>query len=332
MAKNSLVWNSNRKKDILLEERGRSLASQGKFYEAITVLEELDTVEDSDIGIELLMIDCYLQLGRENKADRIINHVREIIFSKPMCDVNDVIELADHFIEDSCTVRALILFRIASDMYIHSSASPAEAMDGIFRCMQKMQNPVREMLNFDKEPKGTQDLAGLFKSLQHLLNTGDISRASHPKKWQRKSARSRIIAIDFGVEYMMEMLDSLRTLKEVDLDEKALKMAWCSNYIGYNYAQVDEYRKTLKILNNGIDNLEKHFGKQASIYNVYGTLLTNAGAALHNLQKYGEAEKIKVRALTAKEDATDYKDRNERKRAIEEIRDSLKITRQHMTM
>nr|XP_039274597.1 uncharacterized protein LOC120348518 [Styela clava] len=265
-----------------------------KYEEAVPILEELTTLQShKDLGTMLIMIECFIQLGREKKAEKIIENLRNILRTSSVTSADDVKTLAIEMISNSAYIRAMILLRISSDMYKAESRSPNDVINWIELCVS----------NMDDATEG-------------IIGAG---------------GRSRIIGIDYGIEYMTEMLDDLRPVKNADPVIKALAEAKCSNYIGYNYGLTGEYDKCIKICINGQVVMEKQFGSNASKYRIYGLLLHNIGVGNYNLLKYSRAKSFYIRAVDAKQNATDYEDAAERENDIDRSKSDLENTRAKLT-
>nr|XP_039251582.1 uncharacterized protein LOC120329035 isoform X1 [Styela clava] len=313
------------KRDFVIEERARALASNSKYYEATSILEELLDMEDTTFGVKLLIADCYLQLGRENKATKAVNGIRKIILKSSFTDVNEILDLAQVLTANKCHVRALILYKIASDVAVKdSSLKPDDKVENIFRSMALMHHAITEMI----EPENSG--AKLQRLLQNLSDKTSIIAGSTNQRPTVGTDRKRILALDFGVEYMNQMLEDLQTVEGADPDRQTLKQAWCINYIGFELAAMGENAKSDKVRSSGIAVMEKLFGAHASLHKIYGILLHNLGIVLHNQEKYREAEKAYVRAIEAKENALDHDDANDKRRDIELVKQALKVTRQHL--
>ncbi|XP_039251598.2 uncharacterized protein LOC120329035 isoform X2 [Styela clava] len=313
------------KRDFVIEERARALASNSKYYEATSILEELLDMEDTTFGVKLLIADCYLQLGRENKATKAVNGIRKMILKSSFTDVNEILDLAQVLTANKCHVQALILYKIASDVAVKdSSLKPDDKVENIFRSMALMHHAITEMI----EPENSG--AKLQRLLQNLSDPTSIIAGSTNQRPTVGADMKRILALDFGVEYMNQMLEDLQTVEGADPDRQTLKQAWCINYIGFELAAMGENAKSDKVRSSGIAVMDKLFGAKASLHKIYGILLHNIGIVLHNQEKYREAEKAYVRAIEAKENAVDHDDNNDKRRDVELVKQALKVTRQHL--
>nr|XP_039253055.1 uncharacterized protein LOC120330244 isoform X1 [Styela clava] len=236
-----------------------------------------------------MMVECFIQLGRGNKAEKAIANLRNILMASSVTSADDVKTVAIDLISNSAYIRAIILLRIASDIYKARTRSPDDVINGIEFCVRKT-----------------------YYATKPLIKAG---------------GRSKIIGVDYGIEYMTEMLDDIRAIENADPVNKAIQEAWCCEYIGYNYSLAGEYEKSIKIRKNGLEVLEKQFGSNASKYQIYGGLLHNTGAGYHNLQKYEEAESYFMKAIEAREKASDYENEAEREKWIEFSKTWLKNAR-----
>nr|XP_039252055.1 uncharacterized protein LOC120329475 isoform X1 [Styela clava] len=284
----------NAPKISMLQRKSSELFDQSEYEDAVPFLEELATLQThQDFYTILKMVECFIQLGREKKAEKSIENLRNILMTSSVINAYDVRILATDLISDSAYIRAIILLRIASDMYRACSESPDDVIKGIQLCVCKT-----------------------YDATESLIKSG---------------GRSKILGVDYGIEYMTEMLDVIRAIKNADPVNKAVKEAWFCEYIGYNYSLAGEKKKSVKIRKNGYEVLEKQFGSNASKYQIYGLLLHNVGVEYYNLNEYSEAEAHYIKAIGAYEKASDYRTEAERKEDIEDSKTELRKTRAKLT-
>nr|XP_039252443.1 uncharacterized protein LOC120329731 [Styela clava] len=285
---NTAKGGNNTLKSSMLRSRATALIGQTKFDKAATLLEELAKLQKcTELDTALMMVECYLQLGREKQGEKAIDDVRLAIMASVVAD--DVKTLAIDLISNSAYIRAIILLRIASDIYKARTRTPDDVINWIKLCVRKIHDATRS-----------------------LIGAG---------------GRSKIIGVDYGIEYMTEMLDDIRAIENADPVNKAIQEAWCLNYIGSNYNPAGEKEKSIKILKNGLEVLEKQFGSNASKYQIYGLLLHNIGVGYYVLQKYEEAESYYIKAIGANQKASDYENEAEKQEKIEYTKTELKKTR-----
>nr|XP_039252431.1 uncharacterized protein LOC120329718 [Styela clava] len=290
---NTAKAGNNSLKISMLRSRATALIGQTKFDKAATLLEELAQLQKcTELESALMMVECYLQLGREKKGEKAIDDVRREIMTSSF-DADDVKTLAIDLISNSSYIRAIILLRIASDIYKARTRTPDDVMNWIKLCVDKIDDATRP-----------------------LIEAG---------------GRSKIIGVDYGIEYMTEMLDDIRAIENADPVNKAKQEAECCDYIGYNYFLAYEEEKSIKIRKNGLEVLEKQFGSNASKYQIYGLLLNNIGVGYCSLQKYEEAESYDIKAIDAYGKASDYGNEAERKEDIENSKTELKNARAKLT-
>ncbi|XP_077974956.1 uncharacterized protein LOC144430753 [Styela clava] len=284
----------NAPKILMLQKKSSELFDKSKYKEAVSIFEELATLQNhQDFYTILMMVECFIQLGREKKAEKCIGNLQNILMTSSVTSAGDVKDLAIDLISNSAYIRAIILLRIASDIYKARTRSPDDVMNWIKLCVSKIHNATIPLI--------------------------------------KAGGRSKIIGVDYGIEYMTEMLDDIRAIENADPVNKAQQEAWCCEYIGYNYNLAGEYEKSIKIFKNGLEVLEKQFGSNASKYRIYGGLLHNVGADYYNQQKYSEAESYYIKAIDAREKASDYENEAERKKWIESSKTDLKDTRAKLT-
>nr|XP_039255630.1 uncharacterized protein LOC120332447 [Styela clava] len=291
---NTAGGGNNPLKISMLRKKSFKLFDESKYEEAVPILEELATLQNhQDLDTILMMVECFIQLGRGNKAEKSIGNLRNILVTSSVTSADDVKTLAIDLISNSAYIRAIILLRIASDIYKARTRSPDDVINGIQLCFRKIHDA-----------------------------TGPLIKAG---------GRSKIIGVDYGIEYMTEMLDDIRAIENADPVNKAIQEASCCEYIGYNYNLAGEYEKSIKIQKNGLEVLEKQFGSNASKYKFYGLLLNNIGVGYYNQQKYSEAVSYYIKAIDAYEKASDYGNEAEKQKRIEMSKTSLKKARAKLT-
>ncbi|XP_077966672.1 uncharacterized protein LOC144420839 [Styela clava] len=270
----------------LRQERARALASQSKYYEAASLIDDTGIPdEETSISTKLMMAHCYLYLGRENKAMKYVKDVRKALLSAPNPDVEDIMGLIYDFIQSKSYACALILLPIASDMY-KKLDSPDDVIDKLFRCIHAASECTTPMIE--------------------------------------KEGRSRIIAIDFGIEYMAELLDDLRETSGCDPEKQVTKEALATILLAFDYWKINDNHKGVKLRERAIASLKKQFGKNASKQRVLGKLYYNTGVGYDILNKKDLAKQAYENAVQAYEDAKDYDTEMERNNDIQECKKKLK--------
>ncbi|XP_077975091.1 uncharacterized protein LOC120332456 [Styela clava] len=210
----------NAPKISMLRKKYSKLFDESKYEEAVPIFEELATLQNhQDLDTILMMVECFIHLGREKKAEKSIANLRNILMASSVTSADDVKDLAIDLISNSAYIRAIILLRIASDIYKARTRTPDDVINGIGFCSSKIDDATRP-----------------------LIEAG---------------GRSKIIGVDYGIEYMTEMLYDIRAIENADPVNKAIQEASCLDYIGYNYSLAGEYEKSIKIRKNGLEVLEK---------------------------------------------------------------------------
>ncbi|XP_039248902.2 uncharacterized protein LOC120326650 isoform X1 [Styela clava] len=193
LSSNAAEGGNNSLKISMLRSRATALIGQTKFDKAATLLEELAQMQKcTELDTALMMVECYLQLEREMKGEKIINDVNRVIVTSSV-DVKDIKIFAVELISNSAYIRAIILLWIASNIYKTQSRSPDDAINGIESCVSKTYDATTPMI--------------------------------------KAGGRSKIIGVDYGIKYITEMLDDLRAIENADPVNKALKEVSCSQYI-----------------------------------------------------------------------------------------------------
>ncbi|XP_039251670.2 uncharacterized protein LOC120329186 [Styela clava] len=313
--------------DFILEERARALVGKCKYYEASSLLDNLRDVDSADLDLKLLMAECYLQLGRENKAEKIEGSIRKYFIGSGLDVMDEIIAIVDVLTAG----QAILLLRIACDIVFASAKSPDEVIEGVYRCIDKMRTSIRKLL--DSQGLSSLSIEGLIGQLQgqfsnllrplKALNSIDLLSESNQKPMNPDSTRLQVIGLDFGVDYMIEMLNKLLGIEVENTEKKAIKLAWICSHIGYNLAIINDNTRSINFRKRGVSILESEFREHANKHNVYGVLLHNIGIVLANSGRRDEAEYFYIEAIKAKETAIDYGDTNEQQKDIKLSRDAL---------
>nr|XP_039252440.1 uncharacterized protein LOC120329727 [Styela clava] len=178
----------NAPKISMLRKKSFKLFDESKYEEAVPILEELATLQNhQDFDTILIMAECFIQLGRGNKAEKCIGNLRNILMTSSVTSADDVRTLAIDLISNSAYIRAIILLRIASDIYKARTRSPDDVINGIEFCARKT-----------------------CVATKQLIEAG---------------GRTKIIGVDYGIEYMTEMLDDIHAIENADPVNKATQEA-----------------------------------------------------------------------------------------------------------
>nr|XP_039248876.1 uncharacterized protein LOC120326621 [Styela clava] len=281
---------NNSLKISILRKKSIKLFDESNYEEAVPILEELATLQNhQDLDTVLPMIECFIHLGRRNEAETAIGNLRDISMTSSITSADDVEAFATDLISNSAHISAIILLQIASDMYKARVTSPDDAINRIRLCINKM-----------------------YQAIKPMIEVG---------------GRSKTIALDYGIEYMTEMLDDIRVIENADPVNKALSESSCLQFIGSIYTLADEYEKSITLFISGLGVLDQQFRSNASKYQIYGLSLHNIGLNHHDLQEYKEADYYYIKAIEAYKNATDYENEADRKKDIELVDTDQKNTR-----
>nr|XP_039255321.1 uncharacterized protein LOC120332184 [Styela clava] len=244
-------------------ENLRHLMENNKFLEAVDLIEEFLPSPCQ----QLMMSECYFQLGRERNALRCVEALQTMMTSSPRPMVGDVTKLVDIYISDSSYIRALILLSCCAKLYKIDS-NPIISVVGIMHC------------SFN-----------CYHVIKALAQEGD---------------RMKGIATDVGLEMITDMLKELRSVSGADKDDKVNMEADCLNYVGASYGAVGKSEKAIEFYNEAVDLMKKTFGSEATKYNLVGDLLSNIGTAHDYLGNYPMAESFYLQSLDVYEKAEDW--------------------------
>lgn len=250
---------------------------------------------NNQLGINMLKAECYLYLGREHRAAKAITSVCNIL-KNPNVDSALLKTFAESVSSPTSFIQPLIMYKVASDIITNSGLSPDDTVDGISKCIRLCKEMLQEV-----NATASSDLSDILKS-DSANAAGMLEKALKPVE----SSRVRVIILDFGVDYMLEMLKDLRAVQRADVEAKALKEAWSMTHIAYVMAHVREFGKSYKLRKEGIEVMDRVFGARAKDHYVYGVILHNMGIVLGNSGKMIEAKELYTRALEAKENAKDW--------------------------
>nr|XP_039255385.1 uncharacterized protein LOC120332248 [Styela clava] len=159
--------------DFIAFENSRHLMQNNKFIEAADQMEDLSPSPYQ----QLIMSECYFQLGRERNALRCVEALQTMMTSSPKPKVDDVIKLVDFYISDSSHIRALILLSCCAKLYKFDSNSN-DSVDGIRHCAFKC-----------------------YVVIEAMAKEGD---------------RLKAIATDVGLDVITDMLEELRSVSGAD--------------------------------------------------------------------------------------------------------------------
>nr|XP_039255386.1 uncharacterized protein LOC120332250 [Styela clava] len=106
-------------KDFIACETSRHLMQNKKLIEVVDQIKDLS----SSPFQQLMMSECYFQLGKEINASECVQALQTMMTSSPRPKVGDVIKLVNIYISDSSHIRALILLSCCAKLYKFDSNS-----------------------------------------------------------------------------------------------------------------------------------------------------------------------------------------------------------------
>nr|XP_039255314.1 uncharacterized protein LOC120332179 [Styela clava] len=246
--------------DFFAFENSRHLMQNSQFTKAVDLMEDLSPSPCQ----QLMMSECYFQLGRERNALRCVGALQTMMTSSPRPKVGDVIRLVDNYISDSSHIRALIFLSCCAKL-CKFNPNPNDSVAGIRDCAFECSDVIKAM-----------------------AQEGDKMKA---------------IATDVGLEMITDMLRELRSVSGADKDRKAKMEARCLNDVGRSYNNVGKFKDAIEVYNTAIDLMEKTFSSNPAKYTVFGDLLNNIGLVHHYLGDYPKAESFYSQSLDAYEKA-----------------------------
>nr|XP_039267581.1 uncharacterized protein LOC120342699 [Styela clava] len=273
--------------DFVTYENLRRLIHQSKFAEALITLQDISPSQEQQI----MMSECYCQLGRPDKALRCIEALQTTMTSSPRPNVEDVIKLVDNCISDSSHIRALILLSCCPKLYKFDS-NPNNAVDKLRYCSFKC-----------------------WKIIEALAKEG---------------GNMRNIAMNVGLKLSTDTLRELRLVSGTDKNEKACMEARCLNYVGISYKVVGKYKEAIGFYDEGLSLMKKTFSSNAAKYQMFGGHLNNIGNAHKYLGDYSKAKSFYLKSLEAYEKAEDWPSDKAKQKNIESTKENMKNTQRKM--
>ena len=119
---------------------------------------------------------------------RCIEAVRDFLLTDPTADATEVFHMAESMTESKSYLRALILLPVAAKLY-ERSADPEDALEGMFRCIKFADDCTCPMIN--------------------------------------EGGRARVLAVDFGLAFMEECLESILEIEGVDQQKLSFLLKRC---------------------------------------------------------------------------------------------------------
>lgn len=244
-----------------------------------------DHEQDLDLSTKLVMGECYLSLGREAKALRCINGVQKFLLKAPAPAPNEAYEMVDSMVDAGAYLRALILLPVPASLYEHCALGD-DAVEGMFRCMKRANDCARAMI--------------------------------------KEQGRSKVLAIDFGLEFIEDCLERMLNLRNVDKKKLAYKHCHVSSWIGYIYWSLNDNIKGLKVRQKAVDHMDREFGSAANQRRIYCNNYYNMGVGYAILNKNDQAKAAYEKAIDAVEHATDFDTDADRQKELQMYRQKLR--------
>nr|XP_039255316.1 uncharacterized protein LOC120332181 isoform X1 [Styela clava] len=267
--------------DFIAFESSRDFMQKSKFEEAVHLMEDLSPSPYQ----QLMMSECYFQLGRERNALRCVGKLQTMMTSSPRPKIDDVIRLVGIYISGSSHIRALILLSCCAKLYKFDS-NPNESVNGIMHC---------------------------------ALECSDVIKAM-----AQKGDKMKAIATDVGLEKITDMLEELRSVSGAGKDNKANMEARCLKYVAWGYHAVGKHKDAIEYCEKGISLMIQTFRSNAEKYRVYGDLLNDIGSAYDDLGDYTKAESHYLKSLKAYEKVENWPNDSEKQDRTERTNKNLK--------
>lgn len=253
--------------DFILEERSRLLIQTGDYEAAISILETTSETQ----GRHLMLGECYFETGRFTEGLHCSVKLMEILTSKPRPRGRDLMNLTNAYLTTSYNFRALLLLRCAAKIFALEAASGEDEIT----CLTEIENCSYECF-----------------CLIDIMIEHDGNRHT--------------VAKEFGVEFMLEMLDLFRDVRTSRCGVRAELEARLLNNLALCCRAAKNVNKAVKYLRTGIAILKNDNCDSISYNETLGSLLRNIGLILHHqgdpsaqtyylqsLDAFGKSEKLR---------------------------------------
>lgn len=122
------------------------------------------------------------------------------------------------------------------------------------------------------------------------------------------------------------VLREMLLIKDVSIENKAIKLAWVYKYFAFYCDEVGNYSRAVELNRQGITLMKAVFGAEAKKYKVFGHLYNNMGASLCKLRCYQRAHKAYEKALDVYNEAEDWKNQEVKYEIINQTKKSVQQT------
>ena len=259
------------------------------YAKAVELLRELrDSQGSGNLDILLRMAECEIFLKR-GKEKQSIQAIRDFVFSSGNFLAFDLRNKAYQLRKNGDFVCAIILYKISNTLYAKTNAPPEDKLIWISDRLVAIQMSTRALV-----------LAG---------------------------GKSRGIAIEYGIKYMEESLEDLRSVSNATKDSKAQREGKCLAHLAFICNFVGEHEKSIRFGKDGLTVYKNRFGSDASKHKFYAWSLQQLAKSYVGIKRFSEAEKFLVKAEKACETATDFENEYERIKMSQAVGDDLDVAR-----
>ena len=145
---------------------------------------------------------------------------------------------------------------------------------------------------------------------------------------KESGGRTRDIAIKYGLELAIKLLKEIRKVKDAQADLRAVNEARCL----LDISNICDEEKVLDYAQEGIEIMERQYGKNAQQYKYYIGLEIIIGKYYAATFQFRKAEKIFVKCLNLIEEASDFDDENQKQDLLNETSRCLEYARLMLTI
>lgn len=182
----------------------------------------------------------------------------------------EVLQVSSGLKREDHLVYAVLLCRVAVNLFKAQSYPPPDALNGIRECVAQIRDASKDLL-------------------------------------KRPDVKYHEIASNSGIQFITEALQALRLVEQVDDNVRVLEEATCLVSLSHLCINCGRFEEAIPFCEDGVKKLELQFADQVCMHRQFGRLLNNIGEAHKHCGRRTEAKRYFQQALEAKQKAIDMK-------------------------
>ena len=271
-------------------ELTKTYYKNGQYQDVLKIIEAVICLsnESQNAFNHITEANCLIKLDRIHEAEKTAKKIKMMLKSTNLLETlrgfsdsleNEIRALTESFIECKCFETSLILILLLHEILKFYHEDNSEKLQ-----------------NYEK-------IAGLLEST--VRETASTCPLVHE--------------CDKPQSMMEDILREMLNVKDVEVREKTIRIAWVYKYFAFCCDEVGNFTRAVELNRQGITAMKTVFGSEATRYKIFGHLYHNMAASLVSLCMTCKACRAYQRAIEIYNESEDWE--NYRKKS-----DIIKLT------